>query len=334
MLILLGPDNSGKTTLTKQIEQRSKGTKNEAVAWKALAATGYKDYIEFLRGPKSKPVDLSTHTPGLALSRNGKVVADRFFYCELPYSRLLRTEERTKFTLKQWHNMHLSTMAFNPTVVLTTRKAEEYQDYVPEILFEPILKEYRHWLRFHDINWTEYDFVAEDVEQVADGLLQMDMFARARNQWWLDMAKKGLAGVGNTASPKVVIMAQDLGPMNVHRIAFEQGPSGYYLSDLIDEAEVPLSSFYLTNWLKVADRNANIAMLRTELENTTPKYVILLGRQAADAIPTIERAGVDHIIQLKHPGWVINHSYDLKELAYRKEKYSEEWGNVWKTILS
>lgn len=333
MIILLGPDNSGKSTLVRQLELYTRGTAEELVPWKALAATGYKEYIEFLRGPKGKPMDIKSHVPGLALARSGRVIADRFFYCELPYARLLRKEERTKFTLKQWHNMHLSTISFNPVVVLATRKADEYEDHVPEELFDPILREYKHWLGVHGISYVRYDFKT-DAEGAAQGLTQLHMLNRERVRWWTEMAQVGYAGVGNTVNPKVVIMAQDLGPMNVHRIPFEQGPSGYYISDLLDEAEVPLSSFYLTNWKKTPDMAKNVELLRRELENTRPEYVILLGRMATEAIPTIEKAGIDHVIQLKHPGWVVNHSYDLKELAYKKQKYSEEWAGIWKTILS
>ncbi|HET7712998.1 MAG TPA: hypothetical protein VFK94_00105, partial [Patescibacteria group bacterium] len=77
MIILLGPDNSGKSTLAQYLTVRSLGTERPMIPFKAVAATGYKEYIELLRGPKSDPSNLQTYVPGLAFKMGGAVVCDR-----------------------------------------------------------------------------------------------------------------------------------------------------------------------------------------------------------------------------------------------------------------
>ncbi len=335
MIILLGPDNSGKSTLAQHLVVRSVGTPNAHTSFKSVALTGYKEYIEFLRGPKTNVADLSSYKPGLALAMDGQVVCDRFFYCEVPYAKLFRKLQRTQFTLKQWHNMHLSTIAFNPVVVLATRRSDiAKDDIVPEELFYPILEEYKTMLAFHRIKYYTYDY---EEGPGAQAILQQAKINSARAAWWIDMARSGVAGIGNTVDPKVLIMAQDLGPSNIHRIAFEQGPSGYYLSDLIDEAEIPLNSFYLTNWLKTTDKDRNVDLLNKEMEGFTvpPSHVVLLGREAEATIPLLANYMPKEFIHtVRHPGWVVNHAGTIKELNYRKEKYLMGWLELWKTILS
>lgn len=294
--------------------------------------TNYKDYITFLRGPKSDALDLKTWKPGPLLQSGGKYVADRFFYCEIPYAKIFRKEERTQFSLKQWHNMHFSTMSFNPLIILSTRKSSTYQDAVPEDLFEPILKEYRELLDDHyPLNYYNYDFETDSTAAYLEMMLQVEEIKRARSAWWLE--NPSLYGAGNTVSPTVFIMAQDLGPSNVHRLPFEQGPSGYYLSEVLDGK--PLDTIYLTNWIKDHnDMGRNVDLLRSELEHLRPTHVILLGREAEASVPILD-AYVAHtnVHSVVHPGWVVNHGGSIPEVKRRKLKFEERWNEIWTKIL-
>ena len=334
MIILLGPDNSGKSTLAQNLVIRSLGTDRPLTSFKAGAATGYKEYIELLRGPKSNPVDLQTYRPGLAISMEGAVVCDRMFYCEIPYSRVLRRQERIQWSLKQWHNMHLSALSFNPVVVLATRRSSRYEDSVPEALFEPILEEYRKTLKVHDIQYLEYDFQHEDSNEESDFpgmLLDREKTANDSIKWWLESPE--LYGVGNTVDPTVLIMAQDLGPSNVHRIPFEQGPSGYYLSELLDSVGAPLNSFYLTNWIKDPDPSRNASLFRKELTSLRPTHVILLGKSAEASLSILDDyVAHSNVHSIVHPGWVVNHAGTIPEMKRRKEKFWEEWVRAWDKI--
>jgi hypothetical protein len=59
-----------------------------------------------------------------------------------------------------------------------------------------------------------------------------------------------------------------------------------------------------------------------------------MGREAEKARPIIESVGIDSIRVLKHPGWVVNHSENLKEMTFRKKRYLEDWTAAWNGALS
>lgn len=336
MIILLGPDNSGKTTLAQQLALQSIGTQRPMTSWKAVASTGYKDYMEFLRGPKCDPLKIETWKPGLALQMEGAVICDRFFYCELPYARIYRQSQQIQWSLKQWHNMHLSTIAFNPTFILATEKSSSYEDEVPEEMFDPILREYWHWLGVHGITPFTYNWREEPPDGVswAEHFLEIDGIKSEEVEWWTK-GPTSLLGVGNTLNPRVLILAQDLGPSNVHRVPFEQGPSGYYLSELLDGVGAPLESFYITNFIKTKDGEKNRELLAYELDCLRPSYAILLGQAAKGAVTTIgEYVSHSDIHETVHPGYIVNHSASKQEMETRKAKFWEKWEEVWKKILS
>lgn len=327
MIILEGPDGSGKSILAKQLEIEGFSV------MKAVAATEYDDYMEALSGEKSEPVPLQAlpFTPGPLLDKDTRWVCDRWFWSEMPYSEHLRNTNM-KFSLKEFHNLHLTTIAHNPVVLLHTRNSKK-ADSVPAELFDPILKSYREWFKLLDISYLEWDYLSPPI--TLEELLTHEEQRRSHAVWWRNLAKRGIAGIGNTANPRVMLIAEELGPSNLYHLPFERGPSGYYLSELFDEGEVPLSSFYLTNWKKVLDNNENRRLLEYELSSSGVESVIILGGEAKKAQPIIEAFGLNrfNIYNLKHPGWVVNHSDSAREMAYRKKGYLAEWKAAWKAAL-
>lgn len=329
MIILLGPDHSGKTFLQKQLmEKGMTGTH-------ASRDTGYDDYMRQLSGEKSPPIPLGERPFqwGALLSPNTHYVCDRFFMCEGPYSEIYRKEPTIKYTLKQWHNLHLQTIAYNPVVVLCTRKGPHWDEgqYVPEEYFEPILASYRKWLGEMKIDYLNYDW--QNPVMTVDDLVLASRVAQSEISWWRNMARKGIAGTGNTKDPTVLVLAEVLSNNNVYHLPFEGGPSGRYLSELFDQAEIPMRSFYLTNWKKTNDPAQNVELLTKEINMTGVQSCIILGGEAKRAKPLIESMGIrTHLI--KHPGWVVNHSDNAREEASRKAAYITEWRSVWTQALA
>lgn len=331
MIIILGPDGSGKTTLTNRLSEQG------LMPLHAVKETDYDDYMRLLSGEKSRPIPLNQFPfqPGALLTAGTHFVLDRWFYCEFPYSKILRQEPEMKWSLKQVHNMHLATMAHNPVVLLTTRKAQPYpaDEHVPEGMFTPILNGYRQWLDFFDITYIEWDYLYPPM--TIDKLVAHSLDRQSNVIWWRNMAKRGIAGYGNTIWPTTLVLAEILGGYNLYHFPFEQGPSGYYLSELLDEASIPLSSFYITNWKKTTDPAENEALLRKELFKTGVQNVIFLGRESEKALPVVISSGIEKssTFTLPHPGWVVNHSPTPKEEKFRKVKYSKTWRETWQKAL-
>lgn len=341
MIILLGPDSSGKTTLQEKIIEFGNlvnpelGDDPPYFGWHAVKDTEYKDYMEVLSGTPDNPIPLGAHTfqPSPFLEKNKHAVIDRFFWCEYPYSEVLRNAA-PKFSLKQFHNLHLATIAHNPVVILMTRRSEEYLDPdVPEELFVPLLQSYREWLEAFDVVYLEWDFMFPRLRLIE--LLDHEAARQASVIWWRNLAKRGIAGIGNTVNPQVMVIAEVLSANNIFHYPFEGGPSGQYLTDLFQEAEVPLSSFYLTNWKKTNSHEENSILLAKEITQTKIDHVIILGGEARKAEQVFLSKGFDrsNIHHLKHPGWVVNHSSSPREEKYRKEGYSREWKATWDKIL-
>lgn len=331
MIILLGPDGSGKTTLqTKLI------TEHGLQFFHAIRETDYNEYMEFLSGERSRPIPLQEipFIAGDALQKDTHYICDRFFWCDGPYSEIIRNGLGS-FSLKQLHNLHLATIAHNPMVILMNRKTPEYKDdYMAGELFTPILERYRTWLTSLGVQYMEWDYL--NPPMTLNALVQSSIERQRSITWWRNLAKKGIAGYGNTANPEVFLIAEILGPSNVYHFPFEQGPSGIYLSELFDEGEVPLSCFYVTNWKKTISEEENAQYLIKELTSAGPHDIILLGNESRKSLPTIQALGYqsDHIHQLKHPGWVVNHAENLRDVTFRKQGYLNDWKETWRNALT
>ncbi len=330
MIILLGPDASGKTHLKAQLMAEGMDSMH------FTKDTDYDTYMALLSGQKSRPIPLGEipFIPSLLLQKDAHWVLDRWFYCEGPYTEVIR-KEPIRWSLKQFHNLHLATIAHNPVVILMTRKPDVWPEGQPirEDQFLPVLESYRKWLDMLEVTYISWDW--QRPPMTVEALATHSLERQQEVIWWRNMAKRGIAGYGNTIYPTALILAEILGGYNVYHYPFEQGPSGYYLSELIDEAGVPLSSFYLTNWKKTVDSEENEVLLRRELLKTGASHVVFLGREAEKAKPIVLSTGLpeENTHYLRHPGWVVNHSESIKEEKFRKMKYSKDWREIWQKIL-
>lgn len=331
MIILEGPDCSGKTTLGERLVYQSK---DSITLWKAVAATNYEEYMTILRGEKVDPLDRMAYQPAKPMDEGAHYVMDRFFYSEGPYAEVVR-KGKLKFSLKEFHNMQLSTLSYNPITILFTKKGTPYNDEtIPEELFGPILQGYRDWFDALGVEYIEWEF--DRPPMTPQALINRSLEKQKEIAWWLEMARAGLAGVGNTVNPRVLVLAEEIGPSNVHKVAFELGPSGFYLSDLLDEAEIPLGSFYLTNWKKTGKSAEDYELLKSEFEHTGAKKVIFLGGEAKTTSDFItEECGipVQNMYAIKHPGWVVNHAGSIREQNSRKAAYIIQWTDIWNRAL-
>ncbi|KKM80217.1 hypothetical protein LCGC14_1342000, partial [marine sediment metagenome] len=222
MIILIGPDGSGKTTLAKKLDLPYYHFNKDSK---------YEDYL--------KPLcSLDTLN----------AVLDRHILCEYSYSKVM--ERPFAYTIKQWHNIILLTLAQNPVVILCTHKplAGQYSagQYLPYSKWDQCLKLYKELLNTHHIKHTEYDY----NQGITPGALRiLELKYRNRTNWWIPMWKSGWGCIGSTY-PKVLLVAERIGPNNVNNLPFETGPTGYMLTNMIADTGTPFGKLAITNLVK------------------------------------------------------------------------------------
>ena len=142
MIIIEGPDSTGKSTLANKLSPTPHHFTYES---------NYFRYIDVLM--QESPGSLS--------------VMDRWFLSETIYSRVL--SRPIQFTPTEYRNMLLYTLALNPLVIMLTKKLGDYKDsYLPEHLWEACAAEYKHHF-LHELElrslsmWSADDITFQDV---------------------------------------------------------------------------------------------------------------------------------------------------------------------------
>jgi len=226
MIIVIGPDGSGKTTLAKELSKK--------YSLPYFHYTKDSTYDEYIRD-------------SCALNWKNAVL-DRHAICELPYSEVMGREFR--FTMKEWHNILLITLIQNPVIVLCVHKPLEYQydkgQYLPYGKWDRCLQLYRDFLESNKIACIHFDYVVgRNLKWMAD----LSTSTTRSMDWWEPMWTSGWGCVGSP-NPKVLLVAERIGPNNTHSIPFETGPTGLMLSDLLRKTGTPLGRFAVTNLVK------------------------------------------------------------------------------------
>jgi len=269
MFILVGPDGSGKSVLATKLEQTLKRRKIHYTR-----SSGYEDYMDELSAP-----DCSW------------TVSDRFVYCEVPYHTVLNRE--FAFNRKQWHNMILWSLSYNPVIILCTHKPIENEysdDYLPFNLWNDIMSGYTNWFNEHHIDYIPYDY----VQYLKDNINPVKTFGTIETihnydiNWANQFRQNGYCFTGSP-NPKVLIIAERIGPDNVHNIPFETGPTGREMTEWFDYAQLSLGDIAITNMVKSRrgdmrkPNEQDMALLEIELDNLKPKAVFLMGAVAKSA---------------------------------------------------
>jgi len=140
MIILLGPDNTGKSTLAAQLKQKG------LVSLHCNQHTGFDNYYSWL----SNPQDLLNRT-----------VFDRWFFCDIPYAKVVREEVRSKYTYQQIHILNTLTKMYKPLIILCTKQAPNFADREQLSIVEQhesLLLEYKRMLVILQQPYTVYDW--------------------------------------------------------------------------------------------------------------------------------------------------------------------------------
>lgn len=299
VIILLGPDGAGKTTLAKSFDL---------------------PYYHFTNNSKYEEYIIPLSTLGMV-----NAVLDRHMICEYPYAEVMGRE--FQYSMKQWHNVILLTLAHNPVVVLCTHKPtqKEYakDQYMPYDKWDECLELYRFFLKTHQIRYIEYDYNSPVTVNSIKILHNRHM---EQNAWWTPMWKDGVGYIGS-AYPKVLLVAERLGPNNMSNLPFETGPTGKMLTEMLVNTKTPLGKFAVTNLVKAPrrdTRNPNIRdyeLLDSEILNLKPEKVVFMGGVAKLGMKVAKNLGVEyeHVV---HFGY-FNH----KRIAVTSE-YHDNWRRI------
>ena len=303
MIILLGPDHTGKTTLANKLEKEA-----GFILCHHSYSSKYEDYLKELEYPTSQ-----------------YTIHDRFIFCEMPYAAVLNRE--FQYTDKQWHNIVLTTLSYSPTIVLCVHKPlkEEYHDdYLSYELWEKILKGYKDYLTLDSIPYVTYDY-HDDIEYTDDftsSLLYDDKQSLSSTKWCSQMRRNGTCFIGS-CHPDLLIVGERMGPNNTHQIPFETGPTGQQMTEFINHMRLPLGKIAITNMVKAPRRDerpvndADIYLFKLELMHLKPKAVLLMGAISKAGIPALKEYGIKYE-HVAHFGFY-NHSgvRDLKPIYER-----------------
>lgn len=193
------------------------------------------------------------------------------------------------------------------------------------------MKEYKVFLDQNKIPYMEYDWERDDFFT----LLEEEERRKREREWWLPYFRNGSYPVGCLNKPELYILAESLGPSNVHNIPWEAGPTGILLSEMIGFLQIPLGTLALSNLIKenytVQRKKPNkrdMELLQEELSHIQPQRAVLMGLVAKEArelfsCPTREIPHLGYLHRrLSGPGDKI--SYFLRFKSLFEEPQEEE----------
>lgn len=141
--------------------------------------------------------------------------------------------------------------------------------------------------------------------------------------WWVPMWQAGYGVIGSP-HPKVLLVAERLGPNNMNNLPFEVGPTGLMLTNMLYETRTPLGKFAVTNLVKSFRRDtrppekSDLDLLHVELVHMRPEKVVFMGATAKRGIKVAKELGIEYA-EFAHFGY-----YSHRGIT-SIESYIAEW---------
>lgn len=235
-------------------------------------------------------------------------VCDRYILDELIYAVVMGRS--VKYSMKEIQNIMMTTLMCRPIIVLFIHKPDQadYQkaQYLPYDCWDECLRVYHGVLYKHRLPFLEYDYQKPQLDPSTFVYLSSLQLKNA--SWWFELLQSGNYPIGSH-HPKVLIVAERLGPNNMHNIPFETGPTGYMLTDVLIKADIPWYDVAVTNLVKDERRATRMPnkqdyeLLELELAHLKPKKVILMG-SVANAASSLVRAHDIEVLNIYHLGYL------------------------------
>jgi hypothetical protein len=277
MIILEGPDHTGKTTLARKIESRG---------LKYFHYTQHSEYGDYL-------------APMCGLDWTNAVL-DRHAISEYPYHIVMNRPFR--FSDKEWHNIIFTTLAYDPVIILCTSKPSQSiydkDQYMPYSEWERCLSLYKKFLVDNRIPYYSYDMELYG-DRFIDMIIDQHNIRTIDGEWWRRNWKAGFGHIGSP-HPSILLVAERLGPNNVNNIPFETGPTGQMLTNLLIKTNTPLYDIAITNYIKAERRSTRKPnsdddnLISEEILKLLPTNIVLMGNIAKGAVKHAVKADIPY----------------------------------------
>lgn len=288
MIVVEGPDNSGKSTLVKTLVERGfplikrerfKPGKEETIG------------LSYLRALIPKHGDRLEHSKG---------VLDRLLASEIIYGEIFRNGSRIT------GGEHLAILnmliAYNASIIFcdpgnaaikeTWHEREQLYDDALAVAasYRASMSTIFHPMVVIEYNWKKHAKNARTFRP--DEPRDRDL------EWW----SANPYGAGSL-SPKVLMVGESPSPRMKTNVPFSNGPAGDFLAWAIRQAEGLMSKpligrYYVTNAQKGTERDASL--LREEIRFLEPRVVLALGREAEEMVAAVIGRTTNHAA-IPHP---------------------------------
>lgn len=298
MLIIEGPDNSGKTTLAKQI---AAFYDTEYVASIGPRA----DYDWWITQLKLPPAQLISQ------------VRDRFFFSELVYGPLLRGKLRVN---QQQIEVVQSMIQATDPLIITCEFVPDQMQFDSREQLTTFGNQIEINENFHALNFSNYWHIHYDWRDPVSVVTTL----AAIDQWWMsrDLAvsrRQVLSRGRGPLCPHYMIVGIDLADNNTHKIPFEQSKSAHLVHEFLRDVGVDPVMCYFTNGEKKGSglSQDNLQYLLKEFEVCRPRMVIGLGKTPSIMLSILS---IKHL-SLPHPGYFLRKNDSQGFLKFAKDKY-------------
>lgn len=295
MIIVCGPDNSGKTTLVDGICKTFPLLKR----FKSPGPSASYDWW----------MEMLTQDPEtLALS-----IFDRFLFSEYVYGPLCR--DQIRLTDHQREVVESQLLTAEPLIVLCELIPQKplFDERPQEFGWDVQLMANKIYPDIFEDHWRVWGYDANlghDYTHAIDRVVEP--YLKMMSEWYqrrtiLDH------GRGNITDPTWMFVGQQLANHNKWRVPFERSRSAQVLHHAIRMLKIPFEEIWFTNAYKSDEglTTRNIADLRLELEYLKPTFVVAVGSKAAGLLNVLGR----EFVQVTHPAYYLRKGYDFNTLG-------------------
>lgn len=299
MIVVEGPDNSGKSTLVKTLVERG-----YPLIKRERFKPGNEETIglSYLKALIPKDGDRLEHSHG---------VLDRLLASEIIYGQMFRG--RSRVTGGEHLAIINMLIAYNASIIFCDPGDAIIKEtwHEREQLYDDALaiaKSYRSSMSriFHPMLVIEYNW----KKHAKNAKTFRPAETRDRDlEWW----SANPHGCG-TLTPRVLMVGESPSPRMKTSVPFSNGPAGDFLAWSIQEAEKMMSKpligrYYVTNAQKGTERDASL--LREEIRFLEPQVVLALGNEAEELVKSVCKKK-PHVM-LPHPQFWKRFRYQQKE---------------------
>lgn len=264
MIIICGPDNSGKTTLARRLANEfdltyHRGTKGPS--------TDYDFWMETLVSPPE------------VLAQG---VWDRFFYGELVYGPLCR--DKIKLSNHQREVIHSMMITAQPLIIRCELIPMEdmFNERPQEVDWATTLQANMAYRRLLPLR-TAYQFNALEGGEATIKINNRVMDYLQSMITWKELRSACLHGRGQLHQPPLMLVGQKFARDNKWRVPFERSKSAVILHSALRKASISMDQVWFTNAIKsdAPITVQNLEKLEREVELIQPEKIIALGNRAS-----------------------------------------------------